>query len=392
MRRSIVKLFIGLWITLVLPVPALAAAITGVSIEPAAGGAERIIFTTDGPVSVNRSFVLPEPERVVVDMPAVRATGVALPAGYQGGFVRNLRFGQFDPVTSRLVLDLSVPARILRAHPEGNNRLVVEILPTRPVVGGVATGAVTAPVMAAPVSPFEAMSAPTPPVKVEAEKKLIVIDAGHGGQDPGALGKSGTREKMVTLRFAEALKSALLRTGRYRVLMTREGDMYIPLQGRVDIARRAKGDVFLSLHADSTPRGDARGVSVYTLSDTASDEEAAALADRENKSDIIAGLDLDTADADVASILIDLTQRETMNKSAVLADTIVADLHPKITKLPRTHRFAGFRVLKAPDIPSVLIEMGFLSNAADEKLLGSKEYEDLLTSSIVRALDTYTQE
>lgn len=375
----------GLLVVVGLSGPAAAASITGASIQIGAGGAERVIFAADGPITVSKNFILPAPDRVVVDIPHARATGITLPADYTGSLIRNIRFGQFDAMTSRLVIDVAVPVRIVRAAPEGNSQLVVEIIPTVPVAPG-------APVVAAPASPFAALDAPAPPVVAEVKKPLVVIDPGHGGQDPGALGKSGTREKNVTLALAKALKTSLLRTGRYRVLLTRDTDVYIPLQGRVDIGRRAKGDVFISLHADSAPRTDARGLSVYTLSDTASDEEAAALAEQENKSDIIAGLDLDTADEDVASILIDLTQRETMNKSALLADTLVEQLHPKITKLPRTHRFAGFRVLKAPDVPSILVETGFLSNPTDERLLLSREYEDLLTSSIIRALDTYTKE
>ena len=375
----------GLLASMALGGTAVAASINGAVIEMGANGAERVVFGTDSPVTVAKNFTLPSPERVVVDIPHARATGIVLPAHYTGSLIRNLRFGQFDASTSRLVIDVAVPVRITKAAPEGTNKLVVEIVPVAPVAP-----VTTAP--AAPISPFAVLETPTPPTVAEVKKPLIVIDPGHGGQDPGALGKQSTREKNVTLAMAKAVKNGLLRTGRYRVLLTRETDVYIPLQGRVDIARRAKGDVFISLHADSNPRPEARGLSVYTLSDTASDEEAAALAEQENKSDIIAGIDLDTADEDVASILIDLTQRETMNKSAILADTLVRELHPKITKLPSTHRFAGFRVLKAPDIPSILVEMGFLSNATDERLLASREYESLITTSIIAALDSYSNE
>ncbi len=364
--------------------PALAVSITGVAIEKVSGGSERVVFVADGPVTIAKSFLLASPDRVVVDIPQARATGIVRPAGYTGNLITNLRFGQFDPNTSRLVIDVSVPVRLVKATSEGS-QLVIEIVPSAPMPPSV-------PVVAAPASPFAAIDGPTPPVVAEVKKPLIVLDPGHGGQDPGALGKKGTREKAVTLAMAKEVKNGLLRTGRYRVLLTRETDIYIPLQGRVDIARRANADVFISLHADSNPRAEAKGLSVYTLSDNASDEEAAALAEQENKSDIIAGLDLGTADEDVASILIDLTQRETMNKSATLADTLVAELHPKITKLPSTHRFAGFRVLKAPDVPSILIEMGFLSNATDERLLASHEYGDLVTTSIIRTLDTYMKE
>jgi N-acetylmuramoyl-L-alanine amidase len=224
--------------------------------------------------------------------------------------------------------------------------------------------------------------------KIE-RKPLIVIDAGHGGQDPGAIGLHLTHEKDVTLNYARYLRKALLDTGRYRVALTREDDHFVMLPERVAIARKLKADIFLSFHADSNPRPEARGLSIYTLSETASDDEAAALAEHENKADIIPGIDLNKTDADVASILIDLTQRETMNKSAIFADAVVDGLHGKITKLQKTHRFAWFRVLKAPDIPSALIELGFLSNADDERLLLSPEYRDLVIDSVVKGIDRF---
>lgn len=381
MRRILTILF------LTLASPAMAASITGVTVEAGEAGAERVVFATDTATPVHKKFVLPSPDRVVIDIPSARATGVALPKNYAGGVIKAVRYGQFDPATSRLVVEVNVPVRILKAGPEGADKLVVTIQPLTPVA---TAPKATAPVAAtAQASPFAQLEPPAAPTVKENKKPLIVIDPGHGGQDPGALGVSEAREKNVTLAMAKAVREGLLRTGRYRVILTRDNDTYIPLQGRVDIGRRAKADVFISLHADSNPRPEARGLSVYTLSETASDDEAGALAERENKSDIIAGLDLNTADEDVASILIDLTQRETMNKSAILADTLVENLHPKINKLTSTHRFAGFRVLKAPDVPSVLIEMGFLSNQSDERLLQSKEYESVLTASIIKGLDAY---
>ncbi len=379
---------------LMAPAIAMAASITGVAVE-ATGGQERIVFTTDQSVPVEKRFLLPNPDRVVIDIPTVAATGIVLPVGYKGGLIGNIRFGQFDPDTSRLVIDLRAPATLVRAEAETPNRLVVELAPKGSVSAPAPkpTAAAPASMPATASSPFAVMeAAPTPAPVKETKKPLIVLDPGHGGQDPGAIGAKKTREKDVTLAMAKHLREQLLRTGRYRVVLTRDNDTYIPLQGRVDIARKANADVFISLHADSNPRPDARGLSVYTLSETASDDEAAALAEQENKSDIIAGLDLNTADEDVASILIDLTQRETMNKSAILADTIVETLHPKVIKLTSTHRFAGFRVLKAPDVPSVLIELGFLSNAQDERLLQSKEYDDVVGVSLIKALDRFTAE
>lgn len=367
-----------------LAVPAHAQmAIQGVVVEQGQGGVERLRFATAAPIAPSKIFTLANPDRVVIDLPHASATGIILPPGYQGRLLRAIRFGQFDAMTSRVVLDLNGPARLVghvtMPAPNGvGHQLVIDIAPTGPL---------NAAPMAAPVPPAAA-----PAIIPQQQKPLIIIDAGHGGQDPGAMGLHKTREKGVTLTFAQALKNGLLRTGRYRVALTREDDRFIMLPERVNIARKLKADIFISLHADSNPRPEARGLSVYTLSETASDEEAAALADRENKADIITGLDLGTADADVASILIDLAQRETMNKSAELADQVVASVHPKVQLLPNPHRFAGFRVLKAPDIPSILIELGFLSNNADEKLLQSPEYQSLVVGSITRALDAYIAE
>jgi len=340
--------------------------IAQVTIDTGEGDSELVSFQTSTPITPSKSFVLTGPDRVVVDLPLVKASGLKLPPDYTGRLIRSLRFGQFDATTSRLVLDLNYPVTIKSVSP--GTPLVVELAPKNPL----------------PPRSEDAAN------KLKAVKKpLIMIDAGHGGQDPGAIGLHRTQERDVTLNFARALKKALNNSGRYRAALTREDDTFIMLHDRVNIARKAKADILISLHADSNPRPEARGLSLYTLSSTASDEEAAALADRENKADIITGIDLNTTDADVANILIDLTQRETMNKSTLLADSIEAKLHPKITRLPKTHRYAGFRVLKAPDVPSVLVELGFLSNAADERLLLTSDYRDLVVESIINGIDKF---
>lgn len=351
-------------------------AVRAVSIQPVAGGAEQVVFTTNGPITPTKVFALTNPDRAVIDLPLVDVANVTLPSDYRGTLVHTLRFGRFKRDTIRIVLDLAGPSSIATAV--GSTQLSVTLKPL----------GVTA---SSQVSPFAAVQGGTPasPVVAEDKKPLVVIDVGHGGQDPGALGHGKMQEKLLTLNYARALKDGLLRTGRYRVALTRDDDRFISLSDRVAIARRMQGDIFLSLHADSNPNKEAQGISVYTLSETASDDEAAALAEHENKSDIIAGINLDGADEDVAHILIDLTQRETMNKSAQLAEALVDSFHPKVTRLPRTHRFAGFRVLKAPDIPSVLIELGFLSHREDEKRLSSHEYQALIVSSIVTGIDRY---
>jgi len=220
-------------------------------------------------------------------------------------------------------------------------------------------------------------------------KPVVVIDPGHGGVDPGAKGPSGVWEKQITLGYAKALREALLKTGRYNVVLTRDDDRFILLRQRVELARKAGGAVFVSLHADAAPEASLRGLSVYTLSEKASDVEAEALAARENKADVVAGMDLTHESNDVAGILISLAQRESMNKSALLADQLVMHIAGKSPLLRNTHRFAGFAVLKAPDIPSVLVEIGFLTNAKDEKRIQTKSNRDALVQGMVRGIDAY---
>jgi N-acetylmuramoyl-L-alanine amidase len=188
---------------------------------------------------------------------------------------------------------------------------------------------------------------------------------------------------------AKQLKAALLATGRFRVALTRDKDVFIPLRDRFQIARDKGADLFISLHADSNPNTDARGASVYTLSDKASDAEAEALAAKENKSDIIAGVDLTQQNQTVSGILIDLAQRETINLSSRFASILVGDLKQETMMLQNSHRFAGFAVLKAPDVPSVLLEMGYITSGADESLLTDPNHQKVLAGSITRAIEDY---
>ncbi|MGE4280726.1 MAG: N-acetylmuramoyl-L-alanine amidase [Magnetospirillum sp.] len=220
-------------------------------------------------------------------------------------------------------------------------------------------------------------------------KAVVVIDPGHGGVDPGALGVSGIYEKHITLAMARELKAQLERSGRYKVHLTRDRDIFIRLRERVAIARQYGADLFISLHADSVNNPQLTGLSVYTLSQTASDGEAQLLADKENKADLLAGIDLSHESADVANILIDLAQRETMNRSAGFAGGVVDELGRETTLLGNTHRFAGFAVLKAPDVPSILIELGYLSNASEERQLRQPDYRAKLAKGIARAVDRH---
>ncbi|MDZ3837235.1 MAG: N-acetylmuramoyl-L-alanine amidase [Rhodospirillales bacterium] len=222
--------------------------------------------------------------------------------------------------------------------------------------------------------------------------RVVVLDPGHGGADPGAIGVSGVYEKDITLAAAREIKRALEQAGGYKVLLTRNDDRFIRLRDRVEFARRAGAELFVSVHADSVSSREVRGASVYTLSTTASDSEAAALAEKENKADLIAGLDLSGESSEVTNILIDLAQRETMNQSAAFAGHVVEQLADATGLLPNPHRFAGFAVLKAPDIPSVLIELGFLSNRNDERALLKSDSRTRVAAAMAKAIDGYLDE
>lgn len=234
---------------------------------------------------------------------------------------------------------------------------------------------------------------PTPPKPAAKDAKLIVIDAGHGGQDSGAISVGGRYEKNLTLTMARLLRDQLKARG-YRVALTRDSDIFIPLYQRVKIARDKKADLFVSLHADSMPDNhDARGLSIYTLSDKATDEVSARLAARENKADIINGVDLGAVDPDVSNILLDLTQRETGAHSTILASNVVQSVKSSHLKtLDGPVRSAGFAVLKAPDMPSALIEMGFLSNPTEEDQLFNPDHQTQLAKAAADGIDHFFED
>lgn len=341
-----------------------------------------------------RIFTLADPYRVVIDLTEVswKLPDDRVPEGR--GVVQALRYGLFAPGTSRVVLDLAGPTRIrdvqlLPAASAMPIRLVVDL-------EEVDDARFRAALHSAPIVSSPAMATPAalvlPPPKPEPagdERPLIAIDAGHGGVDPGAIGTSGVYEKEITLAMARELKKQLEKTGRYRVLLTRDSDVFVRLRDRIAIARAAGADLFISLHADAHPTGDLRGASVYTLSEQASDAEAAALARQENKADLIAGIDLSNENEIVTNILIDLAQRETKNLSVRFASLLVDELKRDTLLLRNSHRFAGFAVLKAPDVPSVLVELGYLSSDKDEAQLRSAKHRAKLGGAIVRAIDGF---
>ncbi len=356
----------------------------------------RIVLDVSTPATFS-SFQLEAPYRVVVDIQ--NATWNINKRGRtpSDGLVVGYRTGAFRPDVARLVLQTAGPTRIVRSFalpPDGQDghRIVIDIAPddgTRPQKDR--NPNISPPNGDNPVPLYRPQASPRSKNKQQParQKPMIVIDAGHGGIDPGAISKTGRYEKHITLVMAKELKQALINSGRYRVTLTRSGDRFLRLRERIAIARAADADVFLSIHADSIKNPKIRGLSVYTLSEQSSDKEAEALAKRENKADLIAGVDLTGESPEVTSILIDLAQRQTMNQSAYLAEYLIKTLGRQTKLLRRTHRFAGFAVLKAPDVPSVLIELGYLSNPKEEKLLFNRQHRDKLAQGIVKGLDDY---
>lgn len=335
-------------------------------------------------------FLLDNPRRVVVDLPSLAWPSKTPKAD---GLVKNIRFGQFSDNKSRLVIDLTKPAKVAKSFLLDKSsglphRLVLDLVTSsssdfRSQVAKDRAAKRKSAKKTAPPPVFSPR-----PKSQKRGKPIIVLDAGHGGVDPGAHGAKA-REKHVTLTFTRELAKQLRSTGRYKVYLTRNRDIYIPLRQRVNIARKHNADLFVSIHADAIKRKSVRGMSIYTLSETASDKEAAALARKENQSDIIAGIDFADQPAEVADILIDLAQRETKNLSVKFANLVVENARGKTRLLERTHRFAGFRVLKAPDVPSVLIELGFLTNRSDEKQLLNSKWRRGVAGAVVNSIDAF---
>ncbi len=346
-----------------------------------------------------RILTLADPFRIVIDMPEAEWRGGTAPSPPPGSLIGGLRYGLFKPGVSRVVIDLNLPAHIIRqfrldADDTAGHRIVVDVSPTDAATFRANIASIESDgwekYAAAQASRKHAAVESSTIAPGDSEKHTIVIDAGHGGVDPGAIGRSGVYEKAVVLLMAKELERQLRATGRYRTVLTRDHDIYIPLRDRFEIAHKANGDLFLSMHVNTHKSRDLRGFSVYTLSETASDKEAAALATKENKSDILAGYDLSGYDEQTAFILLDLAQRDTSKTSWRFAQTLVNNLQgEKIVMLRKPHRFAGFAVLKSPTVPSVLVEVGYLSNRDEEKQLTSAEYQRRIAAGIVRAIDAF---
>ena len=403
----------------------------------------RVVIETRTPVTP-RVTLLHDPYRLVVDMPATHWQVENVPP--RGILAkppaRAYRFGKPTPDMGRVVIELDAPAIPVRRFslpPENvGYRLVLDLvdrgatafsvaakvlsreqmpvsrplanaspaLPAEPLSATVAASngaasngaanttpvpkpaAVPKPTDAAP--PATASTVATPLAKPR--KWVVFIDAGHGGKDPGAIGHSKTQEKHITLAAALELARQLRATGVVEPVLSRDDDRYLRLRERIQLARSREADVFISLHADAAPSAKAYGLSIFTLSDTASDKEAALLAKKENQADLIGGPDLAVEDPQAADELLRMFQRESMNQSTYLASAILNQIGDLPGGTKRGHRFAGFAVLKAPDMPSVLVEMGFVTNRRDESNLKKESYRRKVVERLARAIIAYLEE
>ena len=346
-------------------------------------------------------FTLANPYRVVIDFPELDWRIPTPKAARKKGLISNYRYGLFQNANSRLVVDVRAPV-VIAGHrfipPKGRykHRFVVDLKKVSEAAFQRSDRQIASKDWVDPGADATDMaglnggrSAHLGEGRNGRGKRIVMIDPGHGGPDPGTISIAGVYEKAVTLRTAKIVRRILERSGRYTVVLTRKKDIYVPLRDRYRRAENSKAELFISLHADSHRNKRLRGFSVYTLSERASDKEAAALAAHENRADAIAGIDLSRQSDAVASFLIELRQRQTMNESAIFSDLLIDELSRKVRMLRNTHRFAGFAVLKSPNIPSILIELGYLSNAQDARMLHKKTYLEKAAKAILRAADRY---
>ncbi len=426
---------------LALPAPELAAQgqpAPGVAAPPAElaavrlgqqGRFTRVVLDLDRPVPFETRLER-QPAQLVIDLVEPLGRVRLEPTVRPRGLARAVRGTALPGGGTRLAVELAGPAELVARFwiPPGTHsgawRLVVDLEPEgaarpappaepepplprpRPVDAAAAFQAArAAAARPAPAQPAAARPAAAPveaaaaaareparngQVRPPGGRTVVAVDPGHGGPDPGTIGVDGLKEKDVVLAMGLELAEALEASGRYTALLTRRSDEGLALRERMRVARDGGAALFLSLHADSLADPQVAGASVYTLSETASDEEAAALASKENKADILTGTDLSRHDPIVASILIDLAQRDTLNKSIELAQALAGELQ-KVTPLLRNHRrFAGFAVLKSPETPSALIELGYLSSPEDARRLADPRHRRRLAQAILAAIDRHT--
>lgn len=355
----------------------------------------RFVLDLDKPVQ-HRAFALADPYRVVIDISQV---SFQLPAGVGiagRGLVKAFRYGLVMPGGSRIVFDLTGPAKIansyvLEAANGQPSRLVLELVEVDRAAFLQALTPEPRPELRPAIAEANAAVAPAKPAGPPDTRPVIVIDPGHGGPDNGTqAGGSEFMEKNLVLTFGLALRDRIQKSGKYRVVMTRDDDTFVPLDERVRIARSQSAALMVSIHADALPRGegDARGATIYTLSEKASDSEAERLAEAENRSDAIAGVTI-SAEPVVTDILIDLAQRETRTFSNRFARILMGEMKTTVRMHKHPLKSAGFRVLKAPDVPSVLVELGYVSNKGDREHLVSESWRNRTASAMAQAIDAF---
>ncbi len=354
----------------------------------------RIVIDLAGDV-VPSVYMLPEPNRLILDLPGLSFEPMGDTQVEARGLISAFRYGPFAPGRGRIVVDLADYVVIdeilmLAALDDQPTRLVLDLVRSDEE-GFLAEVERTRESFLASV---EAPKENRLDIANTSGRPIVVIDPGHGGIDSGAVSRSGVLEKEVVLRFAREFAADLRATGRFEVYMTRDDDIFIPLAGRVRFAQNHNADLFISVHADSLVRHrDMRGATVYTLSDRASDEIAQQLVDNERRSEMLAGMDVtEPATSEVADILIDLTRRETTRFSLAFAEDLVSEITTATRMVNNPHRSAGFRVLKAPEIPSVLLELGFLSNEDDVRLLTDAAWRERTIASLSTAVERFFEQ
>jgi N-acetylmuramoyl-L-alanine amidase len=378
-------------------VPVVAATPSSSSLDPARpvaiaaeakseAGKTRLTFILSGPIDA-RSFAMERPDRIVIDLPEVNFQLPPDAGRRREGLIGSYRYGLFAAGRSRVVIELVQPATVSALETgsrpaDGASLLTIELTKT----DREAFRRSVKPDEPAAADPVTTGSIDPAPDK----RPLIVLDAGHGGVDPGALASTGAFEKDIVFSFAQRLKARLEGAGRYRVAMTRDHDVFVALDERVRLARAAKADLFISIHADSISAAPhIRGSTVYTGSERATDPESEKLADRENRADAVGGVVARETANEVADILQDLMLRETRGLSHRFAKKLLGALDPVMPLSKKPHREAGFKVLSAPDVPSVLVELGYLSSRKDIDLLTSDAWRDRSAAAMTAAIDRY---
>lgn len=353
----------------------------------AEGNINKIDFTSANQLEISltnkadfKIYTLSSPDRIVVDL--IKTSVIADLSRTQLPFyIEKLRFSQSKEKT-RIVFDLKdkvniKSSKILKNKDSEFSKIIINIEPqTNYVIKNIEKN--------------DTKNTNNKIVKIN-KKPIIVIDAGHGGKDPGTIGGfARTKEKNITLSYSKELAKHLMNSKKYEVFLTRDSDFFIPLKQRVSKARNVKADLFISLHANAAEDNNAKGFSIYTLSEKASDKQSEILANKENRADIISGINFQDTSADILKTLIDMSQRNSMNHSSRFANIVIKTVrNNEVFILHNTHRFAGFAVLTAPDMVSVLVELGYLSNSSEERDLNSISHKRKIVKGLVEAIDEY---